>query len=130
MNRAADWLKQAERDLQVAETDAAAGYHEWAAFAAQQGAKKAVKALVQSLHGAVRGYSVSEILRQLSAGAHTEVPESILKAAIELDKVYVTSRYPNGFTSGSPSDYFTEECSQELISYGQRILEFCRSKIH
>lgn len=128
MNRAADWLKQAERDLQVAQTDAAAGYHEWAAFAAQQGAAKAVKALVQSLHGAVRGHSVSEILRPLPA--HTEVPEPILNGARELDKIYLTSRYPNGFASGSPSDYFTEQSSRQLISYGRSILEFCRSKIH
>ena len=47
MNRTIDWLRQAGRDLQVAESSAAAGYHEWAAFAAQQSAEKAVKALVE-----------------------------------------------------------------------------------
>ncbi len=40
VDRSADWLKQPDRDLRVAETDAAAGYHEWAAFAAQQCAEK------------------------------------------------------------------------------------------
>lgn len=128
MNRAADWLKQSERDLKVAETDAAAGYHEWAAFAAQQSAEKAVKALVQFLHGAVRGRSITEIVRQLPASV--QVPAPILDAAQELDKVYVTSRYPNGFASGSPSDYFNEKNSRELLGYARSILEFCRGQIH
>jgi HEPN domain-containing protein len=66
MNRAADRLRKAERDLGAAEDFAATGHHEWAAFQAQHRAEKAVKALVQSLHGAVRGHSVSEIQRQLT----------------------------------------------------------------
>ncbi len=128
MNRAADWLKQAERDLEVADAEASRGYHEWAAFAAQQGAEKAVKALVQSLHGSARGHSITEILRQLPASV--SVPPTALMASQELDKVYVTSRYPNGFASGSPSDYFNEKNSRELLAHARGILEFCRSKIH
>lgn len=128
MDRSADWLKQAARDLAVAETNAAAGYHEWAAFAAQQCAEKAAKALVQSLHGAVRGHSITEILQQLPSSV--EVSEALLTAAQELDKVYVTSRYPNGFASGTPSDYFNEKNSRELLAHARKITEFCRSKIY
>lgn len=128
MDRSADWLKQAERDLAVAQAEAARGYHEWAAFAAQQCAEKAAKALVQSMHGAVRGHSITEILRQLPASVG--VPSSAVNGAQELDRVYVASRYPNGFASGSPSDYFNEKSSRDLIAYAQGILEFCRSKVH
>ena len=60
MDRSSDWLRQAELDLRAAEDLAATGHHEWAAFAAQQSAEKAVKALVESLHGSVRGHSISE----------------------------------------------------------------------
>jgi HEPN domain-containing protein len=127
MNRAADWLKQAGQDLSAAEDSAATGHHEWAAFQAQQGAEKAVKAFVQSLHGAVRGHSVSEMLRQITG--RVAVPPELIPAALELDKVYVTSRYPNGFASGSPTDYFTEQSSRQLIRYGKDIFEFCRSQI-
>ena len=128
MDRSADWLKQAERDLKVAATNAAAGYREWAAFAAQKSAEEAVKGLVQFLRGSVRGHAVTEILRQLPASAG--VPDSVLTGAQELDKVYVTSRYPNGFASGGPSDYFNEKNSRELIAHAREILGFCRSKIH
>jgi len=128
MNRAADRLAQAERDLKVAETDASAGYHEWAAFAAQQYAEKAVKGLVQSLHGSVRGHSTSGILRQLAPSL--KVPDDVVSAAQDVDKVYFTSRYPNGFSSGYPGDYFNEHDSKELIGHARKILEFCRSQIH
>jgi HEPN domain-containing protein len=127
VNRAADWLKQAERDLGFAETAITTKYYEWAAFCAQQSAEKAVKALIQSLHGSVRGHSITEMLRQLPASV--EVPKPVLGGAQELDRVYVTSRYPNGFASGMPGDYFDEEAGQELVEYARTILDFCRSKI-
>ena len=127
VNRTVDWLRMAERDLGFAEVGAASGYHEGAAFHAQQSAEKAVKALVQSLHGAVRGHAVTEIVQQLPASV--KVPAEILSAAQQLDKVYVTSRYPNGFAWGNPSDYFNEKDSRELIAYAKQILEWWRSQI-
>ena len=128
MNRSADWLKQAERDLEAAENCATAGLHEWTAFATQQCAEKAVKALVESLHGAARGHSITAILRQLPASVN--VPEAVLEAARELDQVYVTSRYPNGFAAGAPADYFSQQTSQRLLNHARSISQFCRSKIH
>ena len=127
MDRSADWLGQAEKDLEFAKTAAAAGHHEWAAFIAQQSAEKAAKALVQSLHGAVRGHAVTDILRGLSSSVG--VSQEMLASAQALDKVYVTSRYPNGFASGRPADYFNAKDSQELLDHAERIVEFCRSKI-
>ncbi len=127
MNRAEDWLKQAELDLQAAEVSAAHAHHEWAAFQAQQSAEKAVKALLQHVHAAVRGHSIKSILDQLPAPL--QAPATLSDAARELDKVYVTARYPNSFVSGTPSDYFTAKNSEQLIGYARSILEFCRSQM-
>lgn len=127
MNRAADWLRQPKRDLGFAETAMATKYYEWAAFGAQQSAEKAVKALIQSLHGSARGHSIMEMLRQLPVPV--QVPRKTLAGAQALDQVYVTSRYPNGFASGSPSEYFSEEVARELVEHARAILEFCRSQI-
>jgi HEPN domain-containing protein len=87
-----------------------------------------VKALVQALHGEARGHGIIEILRQLLASA--KVTDTVLDSARELDKVYVTSRYPNGFATGAPADYFTEKSSHDLLGHAKRVLEFCRSQIH
>jgi len=127
LNRSADWLRQAEADLTAARDSAAAGHHEWAAFQAQQSAEKAVKGWAQVLHGSMRGHSITDILKQLAATV--AVPGAVLDAARELDKVYVTARYPNGFVSGIPSDYFTAASSQSLVEDAEGILNFCRSQI-
>jgi HEPN domain-containing protein len=44
-DRSQDWLTQARRDLAQAQDSRRAERHEWACFAAQQAAEKAVKAL-------------------------------------------------------------------------------------
>ena len=88
MNRAEDWLEQAHRDLAAARDSASAGYHVWAAFQARQCAEKAAKAvMVQSLHGSVRGHSVTHILSHLPASP--QAPTTVLDSARELDKIYL-----------------------------------------
>ncbi len=128
VNRSADWLGQAELDLKAAVDSAATGHHEWAAFQAQQCAEKAVKALVQSLHGSARGNSVVGFLTELAN--RIAIPDIVLEAARKLDMVYMNSRYPNGFDRGKPADYFSAESSKELVDYARTVLEFCRSQIH
>lgn len=128
MQRALDWLRQAQRDLQVADKCATDGYHEWAAFAAQQSAEKAAKALVQALKGAVRGHGVTEILQSVSD--RIAVPQDIIDCAREIDQVYVTSRYPNGFATGIPGDYFNEQTSKRVIGHAGEIVKFCDGHIH
>ena len=44
MERSADWLAQAKRDLVHARHDVEAEFYEWACFSAQQAAEKAVNA--------------------------------------------------------------------------------------
>ena len=46
-----------------------------------------------------------------------------------LDKYYIPTRYPNGFDSGAPTDYYTEEESRNAIRQAEAILEFCRHQI-
>ncbi|MBN1308639.1 MAG: HEPN domain-containing protein [Chitinispirillaceae bacterium] len=49
--RSSDWLNQAIRDLEQAEDSKSAGRHEWACFAAQQAAEKAIKTLPRPVSG-------------------------------------------------------------------------------
>lgn len=85
-------------------------------------------AVPESLERMARGHSITPLLQQLPASI--AVPGGILEAVKELSRVYLNSRYPDQFASGSPCDYFTEETSQVLISHARAILEWCRSKIH
>lgn len=60
-----DWLRQAKRDLDHARRSLAGGDYEWACFAAQQSAEKAVKAVFLKLNRTAWGHSVSALLQLL-----------------------------------------------------------------
>ncbi len=49
MERSADWINEAEGDLEHAKNDVRGGFYNWACFSAQQAAKKAVKAVFQKM---------------------------------------------------------------------------------
>lgn len=121
--RSADWFRQAKRDFAVAQEMKKSGFYEWACFAAQQSAEKALKAVFQKMHAVAWGHSVLELLRILSG--KVEVNEELLTCARTLDRYYILSRYPNGFSEGSPMEYFTEGEAQNALLCTQRILEFC-----
>ncbi len=102
-SRAEDWLRQALRDLEHARAALERDTFEWAAFAAQQAADKAVKAVFQSLGADARGHSVTELLVALPPRARPDT--TLIDAAKELDKHYIGPRYPNSYPSGAPMDF-------------------------
>jgi HEPN domain-containing protein len=125
--RTKDWFRQAEKDLQHTRRAADGGDFEWACFAAQQAAEKAVKALYQNMHVDVIGHSVSRMLQDLPSSV--KPPEDLIESAKELDKHYIPSRYPNFHPEGAPLDYYTEREARGAFGGAERIIEFCRSKI-
>ena len=49
MERSADWIYEAGRDLEHAKSDSNSGFYNWACFSAQQGAEKALRAVFQKM---------------------------------------------------------------------------------
>jgi HEPN domain-containing protein len=84
-NRAADWLAQAKRDLEQARSSQREERHEWACFAAQQAAEKAVKALHLSLGQEAWGHVVARLLLELPEA----MGESLIEKGKVLDNFYV-----------------------------------------
>ncbi len=122
-SRADDWWRQAQRDLRHARNALQTGDFEWACFAAQQAAEKAVKALYQHLHMEAWGHVVHRLLEELpkELGADQE----LVDAGRRLDRHYIPARYPNGFAAGAPGDFFTAADAGDAIGDGEAILEFC-----
>ena len=102
------------------------GFYEWACFAAQQAAEKAVKALIQSLRGEPWGHSVTGLIDALPENLK---PHHLRDGAMELDQAHIPSRYPNAHPAGSPGTAFTKKMSERLIEYGEQILAFCREEV-
>lgn len=127
MNRWADWWQQASRDLAHARHALADGDYEWAAFAAQQAAEKAIKALIIGLGGEPSGHLTTGLAEALPAPA--AAPPEILDAARHLDKHYIPARYPNGFASSYPGKLYTQGEAEQAIADAAAIIEFCRGHL-
>ena len=128
-NRAPDWLRQAEADLEHAQSALEAGDFEWSCFASQQGAEKALKALFYHLHGDPWGHSLLALTEGLPDPTRASVTPDLLDSAKALDKHYIPTRYPNGFAQGAPTDYYTKRDAEESIRHAQSIFSFCQAKI-
>lgn len=123
-----DWLTQAESDLKHARWSVKIEDYNWACFAAQQAAEKALKALYDFLGGEGWGHVIVKLLKELPRGK-VRVEKGLFKKAVYLDKLYIPTRYPNGFDSGASCEYYTDKEAKEAISYGKDILSFVKAQI-
>lgn len=125
MERSKDWLDEAKGDLEHARSDLQGGFYNWACFSSQQGAEKAVKAVFQKMGAEAWGHSVADLLREL--GKKYDISAELINHALELDKAYIPTRYPNAHPSGSPRTRYTMDEGRRLVEYAERIIEFCSS---
>ena len=126
-NRYLDWLRQADADLRHARHALDDSDFEWSCFAAQQAAEKALKAVFQKSGMDAWGHTLTVLVANLPATAQPS--EELVKCAKVLDKHYILTRYPNGFDSGAPTDFYTEEEARHAIQCAEDIFEFCRHQI-
>lgn len=124
-NRAKDWFAQALRDLEQAHSSQKEARHEWACFAAQQAAEKAVKALHLARGQEAWGHVISRLLQELPAAP----PPLLVEKAKVLDNFYVAARYANGHPEGAPFEHFGAIHSRDAIAYASEIVEFVRAEM-
>jgi len=124
-NRAEDWFAQAVRDLEQAEASQRDARHEWACFAAQQAAEKAVKALHLALGQEAWGHVVARLLAELPC----EVEQDMIEKGKVLDNFYVPTRYANGHPEGAPFEHYGPLQSNEAVAHARQILEFVRLRM-
>ncbi|MDA8307771.1 MAG: HEPN domain-containing protein [Deltaproteobacteria bacterium] len=53
------------------------------------------------------------------------VPEPVIRSAMRLDRHYIPTRYPNGFDTGAPKEYYTDEDADQAIQDAKAVLDFC-----
>lgn len=126
VNRYRDWWSQAQADLGHARYAMDGGAYEWACFAAQQAAEKALKAVFEAQGRKSWGHSVTRMLQFMQEEGHT-ISEQLLDAAKILDKHYIPTRYPNGLEQGAPTEFYTRKEAEDAICCAEEILRFCAS---
>ena len=124
-DRSWDWLRQAEKDLRHAKLSLEGEDYEWACFASQQAAEKALKALHLYFGQEVWGHVLVRLINELPFS----VPERLKEMAYVLDTYYIPTRYPNGFPEGSPFEHYGRRQAEEAIRYAGEILAFVRAKM-
>jgi len=127
--RSRDWMDQALRDLERAKLDVEHGYFEWACFACQQAAEKAIKAAHYARNRSVRGHGILKLMQAyLDADNIGSQPELLHQARI-LDRYYIEARYPNGFPTGKPADYFDRQLAEEALHAASAIVKFSSDRV-
>ena len=94
-SRHADWLRQADADLRHARQARDGAAHEWACFAAQQAAEKALKAVLMSRGADAWGHTVTGLLGLVAT--EEEAGEALVECAKTLDK-HTSDPHPTGST--------------------------------
>ncbi len=146
-NRWRDWLRQAEAEMDVARTLQDAGHWAWACLASQQAAEKAVRAVLEAALARPPGHDLAALTAELQrAGVSTPTtveqaalrlaqgrpriraghPEPRRRAAYRLNRYYITTRYPDAYTEGAPTDKFTSADAEQAIEDAQLLLDFAR----
>jgi HEPN domain-containing protein len=126
-NRSKDWFQQAQRDLEQAQDSQKEKRHEWACFAAQQAAEKAVKALHLHLGQEAWGHVIAKLLEELPQNVN--LPKELVEKAHVLDAYYMPARYPNGHPEGAPFEHYSLLQSEEAIRYAGEIIKFARARL-
>jgi HEPN domain-containing protein len=114
------YLSQARHTLASARRDTDDGDFAWACFKSQQAAEMAAKGFIRAGGGLATGHSVVSLLQ----AAVEPIPDRLAHCARELDKVYIPTRYPDVYDSGSPHEYFDHrdavahvECAAAIVAH-------------
>jgi HEPN domain-containing protein len=90
--RVKSWLEKHKEDLKAAKAMLEARRYLWCAFICQQAIEKYLKAGYVNRYHRIPPYVHK--LERLSEELKLSVPEDLLKAMVDIDKYYVSARYP------------------------------------
>lgn len=127
MNRSRDWMEQAKSDLEHARKSITVGDYDWACFAAQQAAEKAMKALHMRRGAIAWGHSVLDLLEAFEG--EYDIEPALLDAARRLDRYYIAPRYPDAHPAGPPRRYYTEPEAKQAVADAESVVNWCDANL-
>ncbi len=119
-NEVINWLEEAKADLEHAEASARIGDYNWACFAAQQAAEKALKALALHVLGKyLRSHDLVKLYGEIRTLVDLGLSESSLA---RLSMYYTVARYPNAGVE-RPSQEISEDQAREAIEIAKVVVD-------
>lgn len=118
-DEALSWLEEARSDLRHAEASISLGDYNWACFAAQQAAEKALKALIlHSLGEYARGHDLVRLYRRAQSAGLTLSEGALAR----LSAYYTVARYPSAGLE-RPSEEISREQAEEAVATARGVLD-------
>lgn len=122
------WMQQAEQFFESAIYNLRGGMYALSCFLCQQAAETALKAFLYSRgERLVRTHSVEE-LRKICE-AHEAEFGAISREAKKLDRLYLTTRYPDALPGGVPAENFDDEDAQEALARTSRVMDLVKKHL-
>lgn len=119
-NEVINWLEEARADLKHAEASARIGDYNWACFAAQQAAEKALKAVALHVLGKyLRSHDLVKLYREIKTLVDLGLSESSLA---RLSMYYTVARYPNAGVE-RPSQEISKDQAKEAIEITRAVID-------
>lgn len=124
------WIGQGDHTFSLIDSDIEKGGYEWACFKAQQSAEMSIKAVLKSFGKEGFGHGLLKLFGECEEilGRNRDVRNGVSY----LDKLYITPRYPDAFTEGSPWEHFTENdaelaknAASKVIKWAKEVLSQC-----
>jgi HEPN domain-containing protein len=118
------WYEQGVRDLEVADFCYNNSYYEWACFCYQEATVKVLKALLKKNNLESFRHSAFSLLEELSK--KITVNKELFNLSVELDKHYITSRYPGANMLQPPFKVYKKEIAENARNIANKIIEFVK----
>ena len=127
MQRARDWLKEAQAELHAGRDLLSGGHWAWCCFTCQQAAEKALKAICEHFRNPQFGHNLNLLLQGVDP--HTAVSDSVRMACARLNRHYIPTRYPNAFDRGAAAEQFFEPDARQALQDTEEVYRFAESVI-
>lgn len=121
------WLSASDRDVALAGSAMRDELYEGVAFHCQQGADKALKALLVEHRQHAQTHSCVLLCQSLDR-AGVAVPPDVVEAGQRLDPHYIDARYPNG-VGGPPQAFYNRNLARECLQRAETIRQSVRSRL-
>ncbi|WP_457559352.1 HEPN domain-containing protein [Candidatus Harpocratesius sp.] len=122
------WAEEAWNDYEMAKILIAASKFNGAVFHAQQAAEKMVKALHFQFNSQPWGHSITKLFQEIEVNLN-DIPAYIKSYAMELDRHYTTSRYPDVLPGLTPKDVYDQNAAEDVMHKALEILNYLYSII-
>ena len=123
-----NWLEEAEWDFENAKILLKNKRYNTVVFHSQQAAEKALKSLLYFNNINGWGHSIFTLLEKYKELKKLDL-DDLSRYALNLDKHYITTRYPDALPDLAPHNAYTNQEAKIAIEQADKLIQFVKKEI-